>query len=716
MIRQRLSGLPRLMVGLAALAGGLGAGAGQARAATYPRTFHLSGGFDVLVQASGAATLRQGGRDLLATSPDAPITARRFEETLSTIVAQFQFGRQNERAVTFSRFRGATKAGDRVRLRFTSDATSGPERFWRATVTIQPATPGESSRLEVAVKTRRDVILSSIALPVRCDAAGGFHGFGEQYGKTDQRGEKFPLFVSEQGIGRNPANPQLPLNGTAHTTYFPMPYYLDPRGFGALVQSSRRVEVDLCATDPAVAWLEVVSPDPVSLLVLHGPSMLDVIRQLGAAIGRPKPPPAWAYGLWISAQGGRAAVESRVAQILAEEIPATAIWSQDWTGVRVNFDGGLGVQYRWRPDLAHYPDLPGFIDQLHGQGLRFLGYANPFVASNLEHYPEMLAQDLLIRKPDGTPYLHIAPNGLSSEADLTRPAAREYVKAELRGMAESIGMDGWMSDFGEWLPIDAVYADGSDPVVNHDRYPIEWHRLSREVLDEVHPDGDYAVFARSGFTGVHAYSMIHWIGDQETDWATTDGLPTVVPAMLNLGLSGVPYVTHDVGGFSGTTAPPRSKELMLRWIELGAFTPVMRTHEGADRNNNWQWYSDADTIAHLRRFARIHAALAPEFQALGAEAATTSAPIVRHLMLEFPGDPTCATVSDQFLIGTSLLVAPVVEEGATTRAVYLPPGTWYDVWTGTAYTGGTTVVVGAPIGSPPVFSREVDRPDLRAIS
>jgi alpha-glucosidase len=177
-------------------------------------------------------------------------------------------------------------------------------------------------------------------------------------------------------------------------------------------------------------------------------------------------------------------------------------------------------------------------------------------------------------------------------------------------------------------------------------------------------------------------------------------------------------VTLDLATADGSrtatmTVGPRAADRSdLRWTELGAFTPYMRTHQGGKKLTNWSSKSDAETSAH---FARILRALAPEFQALAAAAATTSAPIVRHLMLAYPDDPGSRAVSDEYLIGDTMLVAPVVVEGATTKDVYLPPGTWYHVWTGTAYAGPGTITVPAPIGSPPVFSRDVDRPDLRAI-
>jgi len=144
-----------------------------------------------------------------------------------------------------------------------------------------------------------------------------------------------------------------------------------------------------------------------------------------------------------------------------------------------------------------------------------------------------------------------------------------------------------------------------------------------------------------------------WIGDQEADFEAEDGLPTVVPALLNLGLSGIPYVTHDIAGYSGG---PSSRELFFRWVELGAFTPIFRTHEGLNAAENWHWDRDAETTAHFGRFARIHAALAPEIEALADEAATTSMPLLRHLAMVFGDDVASRSVSDEFMLGDALLL------------------------------------------------------------
>jgi sulfoquinovosidase len=666
--------------------------------------YTLDDGTRVLVSDEGDVTVQDGDRDLFALADAAHPTARTFKLSQQTLLGMWEFSRLDEAATAFDRFEGSSMTADGVEIVLGSSGEA------KARLEVSQLVAGQVTRVRLTVEGMGEV--GSIAVPMRCDEAATYYGFGEQYNGTDQRGEAFPLFVSEQGIGRPDGGDPLSPTGNRHTTYFPMPYFMDARGFGALVHTDRRALVDLCAADPSVAWIEVESGAPLEMVLYHGPTPADVIRQLGDELGRPKELPAWAYGLWVSAQGGRDKVLARADKLIADDIPTTAIWSQDWTGPRMNIGGGYGVQYRWVEDPVLYPDLGGMIAELHGKGLKFLAYVNPFVMPGLEHFDEMEAAGLLVKRPSGALYDFLTPAGDGAHPDLTNPEAREYVKSFLRKMVEERGIDGWMADFGEWQPTNAGLFSGEDAFGYHNRYPVEWHRLSREVMDELRPDGDYAVFTRSGFTGEQAVAQIVWVGDQEADWSPTDGLPTVVPAMLNLGLAGIPFVTHDIAGFSGG---PSSKELYMRWTELGAFTPIMRTHDGNNKDTNWSWDSDAETTAHFRRFVRIHEALAPELAALAKEAVVSSMPIVRHLMLAAPDDPGSRATSDAFLLGPDLLVAPVTTEGAASRSVYLPPGKWFHVWTGEEYTGGATVTVDAPLGSPPVFSRDKDRTDLRSI-
>jgi len=574
--------------------------------------------------------------------------------------------------------------------------------------------------------------VDSIAVGIHCDEGGTFHGFGMQYNATDQRGEKFQLFVNDQGNGRDGSG--LLNAGDSHTTYFPMPYYIDARGFGALFDTRRRVNVDLCATDSGIAWVEVIGGGAVSWRVFHGPTALDVIQQLGDLVGRPTQPPPWAYNLWLGSRGGRDTVLAELAQLEAANIPASALWVQDWTGVRGNPEGGFGVQYLWAPKEACsgegdvcYPGFAEMISGLHRDGYKFLAYVNPFIVDPETVRPEddparfeerfdlMKDMGLLVKNQDGETYSDLAVANFpqrDAHPDFSKPETSDFIRDALANIVDTYGVDGWMADFGEYIPFDSVHSDGSNADERRNRFPVDWHQANRDALEQARPDGDWVMIARSGFTGVQGAAQIHWVGDQQTDWGALDGLPTVTPALLNLGLAGQPFVSLDIAGFS-VGAGPSTKELYMRWTELGAFAPVMRTHQGADKVNNWRWNTDEETTAHFRKFTYVHCALMNDFMMLAAEAEETGAPILRHLMLVFPNDRETWDISDQFLIGDSLLVAPVSEEGATSRLVYFPAGTWYNVWTGEAVQGGERSTVDAPIGSPPVYSLGQDREDLR---
>ncbi len=669
-------------------------------------SFALSDGTRVEVDGEGAIALSRADGSPLGSLAGPPLL-HTFVQTTRMSFGMYTTTRRDEvtHPVFYAR---AEEVSGGVAVRYVDP------RGGELTLVITAAAAGERTRLRIEPS---GATYDSIELPFGCDADATFLGFGEQYGALDQRGESFELFLSEQGIGRDPSRPRAPTNGDAHTTYFPMPYWLDLRGFGVLVDAEARMHADVCSSDTSRASIEVESTLAFDVQLFQGPTPLLVIEQLGDLVGRPARPPAWAFSPWIGIQGGRDAVLAERDRLRAEGVPFSALWAQDWSGRREFTPGRFGVDYRWVPDETLYPDLAGMVDLLHADGVRFLAYANPFVVTTNLHFEPMASEGLLIEDAAGMPDVFTSVFTMSSIPDFTRPETYAYVEGFLGTMARptsrgGLGIDGWMADFGEWVPPEARFADGSDGLSRHQGYPAAWHRASRQALARERPDGDWVMFSRSGWTRSHEVVQIVWIGDQEADWTLEDGLPTVLPAMLNLGLSGIPFVTHDIAGFSGG---PSTKELFLRWTELGAFTPIMRTHEGLMRAANWRWSSDAETIAHFARFARIHEALRPELERLADEAALTSRPILRPLALVYPDDAASRRVIDEMLLGDSLLVAPVLEEGVTRTSVYLPPGSWFHVWTGTRHEGGATIEIDCPIGSPPVFSLGVDRPDLRAI-
>ncbi|MBK8593390.1 MAG: hypothetical protein IPN77_30600 [Sandaracinaceae bacterium] len=405
-----------------------------------------------------------------------------------------------------------------------------------------------------------------------CDEDATFLGFGAQYNATDQRGEAFDLFVEEQGIGRTGG---LPLMGNAHSTYFPVPYWLDARGFGVAHRDRGRVSGGhVCADDmesDARGSAQHAGGRP-------GAAARTRARATSSAVGRPldrsRSPPAWGFGPWLGIRGARTTCWPGADAAEAAQVPPTALWAGGLDGKREFVTSGedVGVQYRWTADDVLYPDLAGMIETLHGRGIRFLGYANPFVqldpprsdhaadAIEAGHWSPSIPTEAL-RVSRRRPRAARSPG--------PPPTGHGRVHQRLPAHDDHHLRHGWTAGWrtsASGAHIDAVLSTGRDPMLAHNTFPTEWHQLSREVFEEERPDGDWAVFTRSGWAGEQGVAQIVWIGDQEADFLPSDGLPTVVPAMINLGLTGMPFVTRDIAGFSGG---PSTKELWLRWCEAG---------------------------------------------------------------------------------------------------------------------------------------------------
>jgi len=304
--------------------------------------------------------------------------------------------------------------------------------------------------------------------------------------------------------------------------------------------------------------------------------------------------------------------------------------------------------------------------------------------------------------------------------DLTNPEARVWVKDIIKGELIGNGASGWMADIGEGLPYDAVLFSGADPKTYHDRYAEEWARVNREAIKEVGRDDDIVFFNRSGYTKSPRYGTLFWVGDQLVDWDEHDGIKSAVTGLLTSGLSGYSLQHSYIGGYIAIDNPllryHRSKELLLRWIELGAFTTVFRTHEGNIPEFNDQFYSDEETLRHFVRFARVYAAWKLYRMELVREASEKGLPVVRHPFIHYPEDPEVPGLEYQFMVGTGLMVASVLDPDTDTVEVYLPAGGWVHLWTGERHGSpvrGVYETVPAPIGEPAVFCGEDSAQGIR---
>ncbi len=548
---------------------------------------------------------------------------------------------------------------------------------------IESEEPGEIALvIEDTDPARNRAAFSLVAAP-----GEHFLGLGGQSFDVDHRGQRIPLWVEEDGIGKrcdDEYDDTWFVTGRRHSTHTPMPLILSSRGYALLLDTFQRSIFDVAAADPDAVRVEAWE-GTLRLRLFDGPRPAQAIERLTGHLGRPRLPPAFAFAPWLDAMFGSENVRRIAHKLRQRDIPCAAIWTEDWRGGTRSGDN-YTLDEDWEIDRALYPDFEALAAELHGLGFAFLTYHNTFLDSETDTYRQALAANAPIRDSAGQPYLFTSAKFTpTSMVDLTRPAAWQWTKDKYRE-GITAGVDGWMADFAEWLPVDAALASGEDPAAAHNRYPVDFQRLNREVLDGAGDGVERLFFVRSAYLGSQPLVSVVWAGDQLTDWSAGDGLPSVIPMGIGLGIAGFPYFGHDIGGYTGSIAPPTTRELWFRWVELGAFSPVMRTHHGRAAFANWNWESDEASTEHFRRYAILHARLFPYLYAMARESAERGLPMLRPLALAYPDLEPGWTATDQFMLGDRLIVAPVVEPGATRRAVSLPAGTFYPLLAGEAVT------------------------------
>lgn len=542
-------------------------------------------------------------------------------------------------------------------------------------------------------------------------------GGGEQMSYLALNGRRFPMWTSEPGVGRDKATALTRAmdeagmaGGDYWTTNYPQPTFFTSRWLGAHLDASCYSVLDF--TDPAAHAVEVWAGEAAfELFAADGPAAL--VGQLADRFGRQPPLPDWAIeGAIVGLKSGASSFE-RLERFIDAGAAVSGLWCEDWAGIRET-SFGRRLFWDWQAgarSAARYPDLEARIEALAERGIRFLAYANPYLSVDAGLYAEALAGGHFCRRLDSDePYLVDFGEFDCGVVDFTRPESREWFAERILGREMlDRGIMGWMADFGEYLPTDLRLADGSDPMEMHNRWPVLWAEVNAMALASRGKTGDAVFFMRAGFSGVQAHCPLLWAGDQCVDFTRHDGIGTVITAALSAGLVGNAYSHSDCGGYTSLLGNVRSAELLMRWCELAAFAPVMRSHEGNRPDDNLQYDSAPELLACFARWSRVHAALAPYVRSLSDEAAVTGLPLQRPLFLAYPDEPALFAVQDQYLYGPDLMVAPVIEEGATARAVILPgDAPWRHLWSGEEFAPGTHTVP-APVGRPPVFYRPHSR-------
>ena len=530
-----------------------------------------------------------------------------------------------------------------------------------------------------------------LAMSFDCLDADRFFGLGAQV-SAEHRGYRVPIWVQEQGNGKSDRGeipPVFGLSGYHYQSYAPIPFTLLSRPLGFELVTDYRSEFELCEDNQRFR-VELFGGS-FGARIYVGESPAEILEDFTALTGRARPVSRWSYGPWVDTLGGPEAIAEAIEIVRSADIPASALWAEDWVG-KEGAIGGEHLTYNWEENKELYPDLAGVAASLHEAGMRFLTYVNPMIPDNTRVFEEGSAAGYLVSDDAGHPIELEFPFGHPpSYFDMTRDGAREWYWGYL-SRAVDAGIDGWMTDYGESLPYDGLMANGVTGEAFHNVYPLHWAQASRDFWAEKRPDGDFAYFNRSGYTGISGRTHIMWLGDQLVTFDRNDGLGSILPLYLSTGLSGISLNHSDVGGYTSFGSTVRTHELWARWVELEAFTPFMRTHHSANPAANLQWHSNEDTLNHFRRYGKWHQRLLPYWTEVVDAAATTGAPAVRPLWWGEVSNTQLHGVEDAVLVGDDLLLAPIVEEGATSREVRFPTGSWHrwqdaDLAFGEALTG-----------------------------
>ncbi len=472
-------------------------------------------------------------------------------------------------------------------------------------------------------------------------------------------------------------------------TYFPVPWLLSSRGHGVLALGDETHRHTLGTR----RWRVEADGAVLDLRVVSGPRPADALRRFTALVGRqPRVADEAVLGPWLQASGDE----------------AEALRTTEAAGAPLSL---LQTYTHYLPCGDERDDRAGEqarTERAHAAGVSITTYVNPMVCTGYtEAYDAAAAAGALGGAPGGGPYRYRYVGSTQfevSQYDFTAPPGdRAFQDVLSRAVAD--GHDGWMEDFGEYTPADLVSADGRPGHRVHNDYPVLYHRAAQRLADS---EGTPPLvrFVRSGWTGAARHAPVVWGGDPTVDWGY-DGLRSAVRQGLSIGLSGVGLWGSDVGGFFALGERRLTRELLERWIELGALSGVMRTQAngfGRPRGERPQPL-DPETLPLWREMTRLRTRLWPYLAGARDQYRRTGLPLMRHHALTHPADRVLSARDDQYLLGGDLLAAPVLEPGATTRTLRLPAGAWVHLWPRRTLRGPRTVTVRAPIGEPPLLVR-----------
>ena len=522
-------------------------------------------------------------------------------------------------------------------------------------------------------------------------------GLGEKGDILDRRGGVYTMWNSDKPCYCIDEDP----------LYKSIPFFMSSRRYGIFFDNSYRTTFDFSRRD---SYTFEADGCAMVYYIIAGEDYKDILKQYIGLTGKPVMPPMWALG--FSQCRGLYVHQDQALEVARKfrelEIPCDVIYQDiGWTRYLQDF--------RWRED--NYSNPRAMLDTLHSLGFRVVVSQDPVVSQrNTAQWLEadslgLFAKDIRTGKTYDMPWPW---GGRCGVVDFTNPAAAAWW-GEYQQSPIDDGVDGFWTDMGEpaWSNeeerdrLNMLHYAGPHAAI-HNVYGLYWDRVVTEEFNRRNPDKRLFQITRAAFSGMQRYCF-SWTGDSGDARLMTNSWEQFayqIPMMLSAGLGGIPFITGDITGYCGTIEDYEdAAELYVRWMQFGLFTPLSRSHhEGNTAVEPWMFPPAA--MAAAKKAIELKYTLLPYIYTCAREAYDTGLPIMRAMFLEFPQDKECRRQDFQFMFGPSLLVAPVVEQGATTREVYLPKGRWYDWYSGEIYEGGRYITVPAPLDRTPLFVRE----------
>lgn len=492
------------------------------------------------------------------------------------------------------------------------------------------------------------------------------YGLGERFGAFVKNGQSVDIWNEDGGT-------------TSEQAYKNVPLYLTSRGYGVFVEDTGGVSFEV-ASEMTTRVQFSVEGQSLTYLVIDGPTPKDVLRRYTALAGRPPLVPEWSYGLWLSTSFttdyDEATVMSFIDGMEERGIPLS-VFHFDCFWMR----GFTWTDFVWDP--ATFPDPEGLIRRLHDRGLKVCVWINPYIAQKSVLFDEGLEHGYLVRTTDGNLWQTDLWQAGMALVDFTNPAAVAWYRSKLEGLLD-IGVDCFKTDFGERIPVDVVWHDGSDPNLMHNWYAQLYNQAVFEVVEEVRGRGEAVLFARSATTGGQRMP-VHWGGDNSS---TFPSMAESLRGGLSMSMSGFGFWSHDIGGFEGSP----DAAVFKRWVAFGLLSSHSRLHGSQSYRVPWLFDTGDEpagqsAVEVTRRFTHLKMALMPYLYQAGLEAHETGMPVMRPMPLAFPHDPAAAYLDRQYLLGPDLLVAPVFSARGDVD-YYLPAGRWTNLLTGEQAEGG----------------------------